>query len=49
MSNADDVRVIGPMHERYDEVLTPEALNSGARVELADHEDANTPLWENTI
>ena len=26
MSNADDVRVIGPMHERYDDVLTPEAL-----------------------
>jgi len=127
MSNTDDVRVIGPMHERYDEVLTPEALgllgalhrefdgrrrellalrveraaqraaggvfdfltetqtiredttwrvaapapglvdrrveitgptdakmtinalNSGAKVWLADHEDANTPLWENVI
>lgn len=127
MSNADGVRVIGPMHERYDEVLTPEALallgalhrefdgrrrellalrieraakraagevfdfltetrtiredttwrvaspapglvdrrveitgptdakmtinalNSGAKVWLADHEDANTPLWENVI
>ena len=127
MSNADDARVIGPMHERYDEVLTPEALglmgalhrefddrrrellalrveraaqraaggvfdfltetqairedttwrvaapapglvdrrveitgptdakmtinalNSGAKVWLADHEDANTPLWENVI
>ena len=127
MSDARDVRVIGPMHERYDEVLTPEALallgalhrefdgrrlellalrtkrvaklaaggvfdflaetravrddtawrvaapapglvdrrveitgptdkkmtinalNSGAKVWLADHEDANTPLWENVI
>ena len=26
MSNADDVRVVGPMDERFDEVLTPEAL-----------------------
>ena len=25
------------------------ALNSGARVWLADHEDANTPLWENVV
>ncbi|HEX2772710.1 MAG TPA: malate synthase A, partial [Micromonosporaceae bacterium] len=25
------------------------ALNSGAKVWLADHEDANTPLWENVI
>jgi malate synthase len=25
------------------------ALNSGAKVWLADHEDANTPLWENMI
>ena len=25
------------------------ALNSGARVWLADHEDANTPLWENMV
>ena len=127
MTNADGVRVTGPMHDRYDEVLTPEALgligalhrnfdahrrelvakravrvatisaggsfdflpetkairedpswrvappapglvdrrveitgptdqkmtinalNSGAKVWLADHEDANTPLWENVI
>jgi hypothetical protein len=26
MSNAKGVRVVGPMGERYDEVLTPEAL-----------------------
>ena len=26
MNNADGVRVTGPMHDRYDEVLTPEAL-----------------------
>jgi malate synthase len=25
------------------------ALNSGAKVWLADHEDANTPLWENMV
>jgi len=127
VTSADDVLVIGPMHERYDEVLTPtalallgalhrefdgrrrallalraeraakravgevfdfltetrsiredstwrvanpapglvdrrveitgptdkkmtiNALNSGAKVWLADHEDANTPLWENVI
>jgi malate synthase len=127
MGNADNVQVIGPMHERYEEILTPEALgllgalhrefnarrlellarradrvaglaagkvfdfleetkavredpswrvapaapglvdrrveitgptdrkmtinalNSGAKVWLADHEDANTPLWENVI
>lgn len=127
MTNADGVRVVGPMHERYDEVLTADALallgvlhrefdgrrrellalragrtakraagevfdfltetrsiredttwqvatpapglvdrrveitgptdkkmtinalNSGAKVWLADHEDANTPLWENVI
>lgn len=127
MSNADVAQVVGPMHERYDEVLTPaalallgalhrefdhrrrellvlraeravkraagevfdfldetrviredttwrvakpapglvdrrveitgptdkkmtiNALNSGAKVWLADHEDANTPLWENVI
>lgn len=127
MNNSDGVRVAGPIHERYDEVLTPEALgligalhrefnsrrlelvakraervadisaggtydflpetesirndaswrvapavpglidrrveitgptdrkmtinalNSGAKVWLADHEDANTPLWENVV
>ena len=26
MGNADNVQVIGPMHERYEEILTPEAL-----------------------
>jgi malate synthase len=29
--------------------MTINALNSGARVWLADHEDANTPLWENMV
>ena len=29
--------------------MTINALNSGAKVWLADHEDANTPLWENVI
>lgn len=32
-----------------DRKMTINALNSGARVWLADHEDANTPLWENVI
>lgn len=127
MGNLSDIRILGPMHDRYDEVLTPNAialigalhrefdgrrrdllalraertaqraagavldflpetrsirenatwkvaapapglvdrrveitgptdkkmtinaLNSGAKVWLADHEDANTPLWENMI
>ena len=29
--------------------MTINALNSGAKVWLADHEDANTPTWENVI
>jgi malate synthase len=29
--------------------MTINALNSGAKVWLADHEDANTPLWENVV
>ncbi len=29
--------------------MTINALNSGAPVWLADHEDANTPLWENMV
>jgi malate synthase len=32
-----------------DKKMTINALNSGARVWLADHEDANTPLWENMV
>ena len=32
-----------------DAKMTINALNSGARVWLADFEDANTPLWENMI
>ena len=32
-----------------DRKMTINALNSGARCWLADHEDANTPLWENVI
>ena len=29
--------------------MTINALNSGAKVWLADYEDANTPLWENMV
>jgi malate synthase len=29
--------------------MTINAMNSGAKVWLADHEDANTPLWENMV
>src|SRR6201982_43769 len=29
--------------------MTSNALNSGAKVWLADFEDANTPLWDNMI
>ncbi len=29
--------------------MTINALNSGAKVWLADHEDANTPLWDNVV
>ncbi len=32
-----------------DRKMTINALNSGAKVWLADFEDANTPLWENMI
>ncbi|GAA4888109.1 malate synthase A [Streptomonospora salina] len=32
-----------------DRKMTVNALNSGAKVWLADFEDANTPLWENMI
>ncbi|HEX4698661.1 MAG TPA: malate synthase A [Actinomycetes bacterium] len=32
-----------------DRKMTINALNSGARVWLADLEDANTPLWENMV
>lgn len=39
------VEITGPT----DKKMTINALNSGAKVWLADHEDANTPLWENMI
>ncbi|TAM69398.1 MAG: malate synthase A [Microbacteriaceae bacterium] len=39
------VEITGPT----DKKMTINALNSGAKVWLADHEDANTPLWENVI
>lgn len=39
------VEITGPT----DKKMTVNALNSGAKVWLADHEDANTPLWENMI
>src|SRR5437660_2814843 len=39
------VEITGPT----DAKMAINALNSGARVWLADHEDANTPLWENVI
>ena len=39
------VEITGPT----DRKMTINALNSGARVWLADQEDANTPLWENVI
>jgi malate synthase len=39
------VEITGPT----DQKMTINALNSGAKVWLADHEDANTPLWENVI
>ena len=32
-----------------DKKMAINALNSGAKVWLADHEDANTPLWENMV
>ncbi|CAN5233546.1 malate synthase A [soil metagenome] len=39
------VEITGPTELK----MTINALNSGAKVWLADHEDANTPLWENVI
>jgi malate synthase len=39
------VEITGPT----DRKMSINALNSGAKVWLADHEDANTPLWENVI
>jgi malate synthase len=39
------VEITGPT----DAKMTINALNSGAKVWLADHEDANTPLWENMV
>src|ERR1700744_5798010 len=39
------VEITGPT----DKKMTVNALNSGAKVWLADFEDANTPLWENMI
>ncbi|WP_117215369.1 malate synthase A [Allorhizocola rhizosphaerae] len=39
------VEITGPT----DAKMIINALNSGAKVWLADHEDANTPLWENVI
>src|SRR5256714_11346092 len=39
------VEITGPT----DAKMTINALNSGAKVWLADPEDANTPLWENVI
>src|SRR5439155_6721086 len=39
------VEITGPT----DAKMTINALNPGAKVWLADHEDANTPLWNNAI
>ena len=39
------VEITGPTEKK----MTINALNSGAKVWLADQEDANTPLWENVI
>jgi malate synthase len=39
------VEITGPT----DHKMTINALNSGAKVWLADFEDANTPLWENMV
>jgi malate synthase len=39
------VEITGPT----DRKMAINALNSGARVWLADQEDANTPLWENVV
>ncbi|GLW97931.1 malate synthase A [Microtetraspora sp. NBRC 16547] len=39
------VEITGPV----DQKMTINALNSGAKVWLADFEDANAPTWENTV
>ncbi|WP_414689843.1 malate synthase A [Nocardioides sp.] len=39
------VEITGPT----DAKMAINALNSGAKVWLADHEDANTPLWDNMV
>jgi malate synthase len=39
------VEITGPT----DKKMTINALNSGAKVWLADFEDANTPLWQNMV
>jgi malate synthase len=39
------VEITGPT----DQKMTINALNSGAKIWLADFEDANTPLWENMV
>jgi malate synthase len=39
------VEITGPTERK----MTINALNSGAKVWLADLEDANTPLWENVV
>jgi malate synthase len=39
------VEITGPTERK----MTINALNSGAKVWLADHEDANTPHWENVV
>jgi malate synthase len=39
------VEITGPTDQR----MTVNALNSGARVWLADFEDANAPFWENLV
>ncbi|MCC5575200.1 malate synthase A [Microtetraspora sp. AC03309] len=39
------VEITGPV----DRKMTINALNSGAKVWLADFEDANSPTWENTV
>ncbi|MBR7504075.1 malate synthase A, partial [Mycobacterium tuberculosis] len=39
------VEVTGPTYKK----MTINALNSGAKVWLADQEDANTPQWDSVI
>jgi malate synthase len=39
------VEITGPTERK----MTINALNSGAKVWLADHEDANTPHWSNVV